>query len=92
MDVYLYSYNCPRWYGTVSGLRNFTTDEKTSKKEAVKKMVNTSNTLSGSQSCSVSLLLKYKLSINSIETYPNVMQLPTSLQNEVTKEVASITE
>ena len=51
-------------------------------------MVDTSNTLSGSQSCNVSLLLKYKLSINSIETYPNVMQLPTSLQNEITKEVS----
>ena len=36
MDVYLYSYNCPRWYGTVSGLRNFTTDENTSKEEVVK--------------------------------------------------------
>ena len=92
MDVYLYSYNCPRWYGSVTGLRNLTTKENTSKDEAIKKMINTSNSLSGSQSCSVSLLLKYKLAISSVETYPNVIQLPTSLEKEISKEIISNTE
>ena len=55
-------------------------------------MINTSNSLSGSQSCSVSLLLKYKLAISSVETYPNVIQLPTSLEKEISKEIISDTE
>ena len=92
MDVYLYSYNCPRWYGSHTGLRNLTTNEDTPKEEALKEMVNTSNALSGSQSCSVSLILKYKLAISSVQAYSNVIQLPHSFESEITKDIVSIKE
>ena len=92
MDVYLYSYNCPRWYGSLTGLRNLTTNEDISQEKAIENMVDTSNTLTGSSSCSISLLLKYKLAISSVKTYPNVIQLPHSLESEITKEVVEITK
>ena len=75
----MYKYSCPgSWWGEHTGLRNVytnaqLTDERASimAKDDIKKS-------SGLNDCSVTLLVKYKLSIESVKTYPDITKIPFS--------------
>ena len=86
-NLYSYKYNCSRWYGNVEGVKhlyvnnnnnnnnnnnttNTTTNETT---ETVRKMATEeAKQLSGSNTCKVTLLNKFKVAIKSVETYPSL--------------------
>ena len=74
-NLYSYKYNCPRWYGTLQGVKNLYINKKEkelSHEQVIKMAKNQSNTFSGSNSCSVTLLNKFDVSIKSVETYPSL--------------------
>jgi len=70
-DLYSYKFSCPRWYGDVEGVNNIYV-KKDTKKDIKKIAIKESNQLSGSKTCSISLLNKFEVSIKSIETYPSL--------------------
>ena len=70
-DLYSYKYSCPRWYGTLEGVNNLYI-KKNNEKDVNKIATKEANRLSGSKTCSISLLNKFEVSIKSIETYPSL--------------------
>ena len=77
----MYQYRCPGvWYGYYSGVRNFHTllDEKDKTVEDLVKN-DVENTL-GLKKCDINLLVKYKLSIESVKTYPQITKIPFTEQ------------
>ena len=76
MDVHLYKYNCSRWYGIESGLRNIYTQNNVEEEEIIKNAELEAQKISGSKTCNISLILKYKLTIDSTETYSNITKIP----------------
>ena len=85
----MYKYSCPgSWWGEHTGLRNVytnaqLTDERAGimAKDDIKKSI-------GLKDCSVTLLVKYKLSIESVKTYPDITKIPFS---QPSKKVRPIT-
>jgi len=75
MDVFTYSYDCPRWYGRNQGTRNLYLDPMSTTEpiEAAKK---DAQTISGSQTCDVHLIQKFRLAIEHVETYPAMATTP----------------
>ena len=76
MNVYLYKYNCKRWYGNESGLRNMYTESEMAIQDVTLNATKEAKLISGSNTCDISLILKYKLSIESTETYSNITKIP----------------
>jgi len=77
MDAYMYRYNCAAdWYGSYSGLRNIYTQENLQDSDAIKLAKDDLKKTLGRKECDVSLLVKYKLSIESIKTYPGITKIP----------------
>ena len=82
MEVYLYNYSCPRWYGTYTGLRNLNIDVKGKTEEEVlhiAKKIENSN--SGSDNCSISLIQKYKLHITNVKNYAALTCISSKVNN-----------
>lgn len=86
----MYKYSCPgSWWGEHTGLRNVytnaqLTDERASlmAKDDIKKSI-------GLKDCSVTLLVKYKLSIEPIKTYAEITKIPFS-ETKTKKNVLSL--
>jgi len=75
----MYKYNCPgQWWGSNEGLRNVYTNSQLSDEQAVKMAKNDIKKSSGYKDCGVTLLVKYKLSIESVKTYPDITKIPFS--------------
>ena len=75
----MYKYSCPgSWWGEHTGLRNVYTNSQLSDEQAshmAKEDIRKSN---GFKDCSVTLLVKYKLSIESVKAYPDITKIPFS--------------
>jgi hypothetical protein len=79
MEAYLYKYNCPgKWWGSYSGLRNVYTDSQLDDQEAMSMAKEDIKKSSSYTDCSVTLLVKYKLSIESVKAYPDITKIPFS--------------
>tara|TARA_B100000035_G_C21023846_1_gene565238 strand:- start:1826 stop:2101 length:276 start_codon:yes stop_codon:yes gene_type:complete len=79
MEAYMYKYNCPgQWWGTYEGLRNVYSESELKDNEANKLAKEDIKKTSGYKNCSITLLVKYKLSIESIKAYPDITKIPFS--------------
>ena len=79
MDVYMYKYACPRWWGTVQGLRNINTGSKLNDEEVIKIAKNDANKYTGSKTCDVFLLQKFNVDITPIKNYAALTSIPFSI-------------
>jgi len=75
----MYKYTCPgQWWGSHEGLRNVYTNSQLSDDQAIKMAKEDIKKSSGYKDCGVTLLVKYKLSIESVKTYPDITKIPFS--------------
>ncbi len=75
----MYKYNCPgQWWGKYEGLRNVYSESELTDNEANKLAKEDIKKTSGYKNCSITLLVKYKLSIESIKAYPDITKIPFS--------------
>ena len=75
----MYKYSFPgQWWGEHSGLRNVYTNSQLSDEKAVQMAKEDIKKSSGYKDCAVTLLVKYKLSIESVKTYPDITKIPFS--------------
>lgn len=76
LNIYTYMYRCPCWYGTQTGVRNISVPNHMSPQEQA---TLDAEAVTGSQSCSVSLLQKFKMALRSVEPLPALAQFPLSV-------------
>lgn len=62
--------------GVVSGVRNLAHDGEET--DVIKKATDIAENLTGSQTCDVSLLQKFQMSVQLSEPYPALVQFPLS--------------
>lgn len=83
MDTYLYKYECPRWWGTVSGVKNvYFTEPNDDEKKVIDILQKKENESTGSRTCNVKLLQKLKISIESVKNYGGLATIPMSVEND----------
>ena len=75
MNVYLYSYKCPTLVGEYSGLRNVYTEKDMTDKQVTDLARSHANNLTWSKGCDISLIMKYRQSIEAVYTYPNIAKI-----------------
>jgi len=76
----MYKYSCPgKLYGTYTGLRNVYIDSNLTDEEATSMAKDDIKRSSEYKDCSVTLLVKYKLTIESIKTYADITKIPFSV-------------
>ena len=79
MEAYLYKYRCPgTWWGSYEGLRNVYTNGQLNDAQAISLAKEDIKKSAGNSDCGVTLLVKYKLSIESVKTYPDITKIPFS--------------
>ena len=79
MEAYMYKYSCPgSWWGSYNGLRNVYSEKELTDNEAHSLAKQDIKNTKGVKNCSVTLLVKYKLSIESVKTYPDITKIPFS--------------
>tara|TARA_B110000977_G_scaffold47615_1_gene64764 strand:- start:236 stop:511 length:276 start_codon:yes stop_codon:yes gene_type:complete len=79
MEAYMYKYNCPgQLWGEYTGLRNVYTNSQLSDEEAISVAKDDIKKSSGLKDCGVTLLVKYKLSIEPVKTYADITKIPFS--------------
>ena len=75
----MYKYNCPgQLWGEYMGLRNVYTNSQLSDEEAISVAKDDIKKSSGLKDCGVTLLVKYKLSIEPVKTYVDITKIPFS--------------
>lgn len=89
LDVYLYKYNCPRWYGIVSGLKNIVVDNEVTEDKILEIAKQNSNQYTGSKTCDVYLLQKFNTCIKPIKSYSSLSTIPFTLSSNF-KEVEEV--
>ena len=67
MDVYTYHYTCRRWYGNITGMRNLYLEGLTPPEQAAQK---DAKMATGSTTCDVQLIQKFKMVVTDVETFP----------------------
>ena len=79
MEAYMYKYKCPgQYWGVYEGLRNVYSETDITDNEANKLAKEDIKKTSGYNNCSITLLVKYKLSIESVKAYPDITKIPFS--------------
>lgn len=79
MEAYMYKYSCPgSFWGNYTGLRNVYSEREMTDNEAKVLAKQDIKNTSGFKNCSVTLLVKYKLSIESVKAYPDITKIPFS--------------
>lgn len=79
MEAYMYKYSCPgQWWGSHDGLRNVYTNSQLNDAQAISIAKEDIKKSTGNSECDVTLLVKYKLSIESVKTYPDITKIPFS--------------
>ncbi len=76
LTTYTYLYNCQRWWGVVTGVRNLAHDGEEA--DVIQTATEIAETLTGSQTCEVSLLQKFQMSVQLSEPYAALVQFPLS--------------
>ena len=79
MEAYMYKYSCPgSWWGMYNGLRNVYSESELTDREALNLAKQDIKNTTGFKNCSATLLVKYKLSIESVKAYPDITKIPFS--------------
>tara|TARA_B100001250_G_scaffold338800_1_gene305956 strand:+ start:1540 stop:1815 length:276 start_codon:yes stop_codon:yes gene_type:complete len=79
MEAYMYKYSCPgTWWGMYDGLRNVYSETELTDREALNLAKRDIKNTTGFKNCSATLLVKYKLSIESVKAYPDITKIPFS--------------
>ena len=74
MEGYLYHFNCSKWYGSRTGLKNIFIDQKTRSDESIEKIIEAdARKTSGSDTCDVQLLQKFSIHIQPVTTYSSIV-------------------
>lgn len=74
MEGYLYHYNCARWYGSRTGLKNIFIDTKSKSDNTIEKIIEEdAKKISGSDTCDVQLLQKFSIHIQPLTTYSSIV-------------------
>ena len=85
----MYKYNCPgQWWGTYGGLRNVYSESELTDNEANKLAKEDIKKATGYKNCGVTLLVKYKLSIESIKVYTDITKIPFSNPTKFSKKLS----
>ena len=84
MDIYMYKYICPRWYGNVTGIRNIYDDSAKNESDIIRLAKKEANEIYGSKSCNISLLQKFNVVITSKKNYAGMAGIPLSIPKEGT--------
>ena len=82
MSVYLYKYNCPRWWGYSTGVNNIYSSKENNEEEIIKKAIINSNKLTGSKSCDIYLLQQFELNIKLIKNYAGLTSIDTFVDKD----------
>jgi len=75
MNVYLYSYDCKRWFGNLTGLNKMIIQDKLTTDELYDKTNRDAMNFSNSNTCSIQLLMKYQMNITNVETFTDIMKI-----------------
>ena len=79
MESFLYKFRCPgQYWGYIDGVRNVFTNASLSDEKALQLAKQDIKKSTNNNDCSVALLVKYKLSIESVKTYPDITKIPFS--------------
>ena len=78
MEVYLYNYSCPRWYGNLSGLKNISIDKELNDETLTDSLTKIENINTGSKTCKIDLIQKYELIINNVLNYQGINTIPVN--------------
>ena len=79
MNVLMYQFKCPgKIYGNYEGIRNIHTNEIVNDNETKNLAKKELKMEKGYENCSINLLVKYKLTIDSIKTYSDITKVPFS--------------
>ena len=78
MNVTLYKYSCPRWWGTLTGLKNVSTNKEISDVKLTNDLTKIENINTGSKSCKIDLIQKYELLINNVHNYSGLSTIPVN--------------
>tara|TARA_B100001559_G_C16476024_1_gene611428 strand:- start:377 stop:631 length:255 start_codon:yes stop_codon:yes gene_type:complete len=73
MDAFTYSYHCRRWYGSVHGVRNIYVEGDMSPEKAAKR---DAEFVSGSKTCDIQLLQRFRMMVSDVETFPAMAAQP----------------
>ena len=82
MNVILYKYSCPRWYGTLTGLKNISTDKDLDDYKLTNDITKIENINTGSKTCKIDLIQKYELIINNVHNYQGISTIPVNNIND----------
>lgn len=75
----MYKYSCHgNWWGMYNGLRNVYSENELTDREALILAKHDIKNTTGFNNCSATLLVKYKLSIESVKAYPDITKIPFS--------------
>ena len=86
MDIYMYKYSCPRWWGLSQGLRNMNPGNVTSEDKITEMAKNDANNYTGSKTCDISLLQKFHITMQSVKNYAAITSIPFSTPTNTTVE------
>ena len=82
MSIYLYKYNCPRWWGYSNGVSNIYSSKDNSEEEVIKKATKNSNKMTGSKSCDIYLLQQFELNIKLVKNYAGLTSINTFVDKD----------
>ncbi len=80
MTTYTFLYNCQRWWGTVTGVRNLAHNGK--EEAVINSATSIAEGITGSQTCDISLLQKFHMTVQLSEPYPALVQFPLSTETK----------
>jgi hypothetical protein len=79
MNVLMYQFKCPgQIYGNYNGIKNIHTNDNMSDEDTKNLAKRELKQEYGYENCSINLLIKYKLTIDSIKTYSDITKVPFS--------------
>ena len=82
MNVHMYKYECPRWYGMITGVSNVYSPENTTNESIAELATKNANKISGSKTCKVHLLQQFELEIKSIKNHAALASIPLFVETD----------
>ena len=82
MNIYMYKYECPRWYGNVTGVSNIYSPSLKPFDKIAEIATKNANKSSGSKSCKVHLLQQFELIIKSVKNHAALASIPIFVESD----------